>query len=387
MVHNIASYSGMLILGIALTGCGSSSSIQAPTRAPQQVRVFAAQQDEITDYVELVARMAAIETVRIQSRVSGFLLEQHFEDGQKVQSGDLLFTIEPDQYQAIYNQSLAKVDLAKSELDVAEKTFKRAQQLIKTQAISREEFDQDEAEVAQAKANVAAAEADAARDQLDVKYTRVESPIDGRVDRSLVDEGNFVNGGLVGGTLLTTVVNADPIRAVANVDESLRLKVLRSMMEMSGEDALQADRIADLKIPCYLQLADEDGFPHEGVVDYVEIMVNEKTGTSQVRGVFENEARLFKPGMFARVKIPVTDPYQAVMVPDVAIGTDQTSKFVYVVSADNQVEQRFVELGDRRGEMRVIKSGLEPAERVVVAGMNLVQQGSQVEIVESPEEG
>lgn len=363
-----------------LFGCsGPVDPLTRNERPPQKVTVATAQQAEIEDFVELVGRTAASESVRIQSRVSGFLLKTHFIDGARVEAGSPLFSIEPDQYQAIYNQALAQVDLTRSQLDLAEKTFVRSQELIKTAAISREEFDQNQAAVAQARAGVAAAEADAAKVKLDLDYCQIVSPISGRVDRALLDEGNFVNGSFIGGTLLTTVVSERPIKAIANIDESVRLRVMRRQRELAGDDFREADNLADVKIPCSLRLQDETDFVHPGFVEYLEILIDQNTGSSQIRAVFENEDGLLKPGMFVRLKIPVSNSYEGVLVPDTAIGTDQATKFVYVVNLENKVEHRSVELGDRKDTLRVIKSGVTEGESVVIAGMQLIQPGMQVQ--------
>lgn len=372
-----------LVLTFVSLGCKPSTptSDQAAALRPiQKVTAEPAKQGQITDFVELVGRTEARERVQIQSRVSGFLLEKHFVDGQLVKQGDLLFTIEPDEYQAILNLSLAQVDVANTRLDMAKKTFERSKKLIESSAISQEEFDQNQAAVAEARAMVTAAEANTARVQLDVDYTKIYSPISGRVDRSLLDEGNYVTGGLGGGTALTTVVNDQPIKAIANVDENVRLRFMRRHREIAGDDFVEADKLDELQIACDLGLPDETGFPHQGLLEYAEIQVNQQTGTSQVRGVFPNEDGLLKPGMFVRLRIPVSAPYPAVLVPDTAIGTDQATKFVFVVNDKNEIEQRTVTVGDRQGKLRVIKSGVKPDESVVVAGLQLVQTGMKVEL-------
>jgi len=368
-----------------LNGCGGTASDEnaAGRRPAQKVRVAAAKQEEVTDYVELVARLAANERVVIQSRVSGFLLKTHFVDGQRVEVGDLLFTIEPDEYEAIYNQAQAQISVAETRLDLARKKFERSKKLIESDAISREEFDENQAAVAEAGANVIAAQADAARVNLDVGYTKITSPISGRVDRALLDDGNFVTGGLGGGTVMTSVIQDRPIKAIANVDERVRLKFMRRQRKLLGDDFKEADKLSELKVPCYLQLQDETGFPHEGLLEYSEIQIDGQTGTSQLRAVFENEDGLLKPGMFARLKMPVSDPQPAVLVPDTAIGTDQATKFVYIVNAKKEIENRSVETGDRRDSLRVIRSGVAAGESVVVAGMQLVQPGMVVEPVEA----
>lgn len=371
-----------LTLLLLSAGCkpAGQAGAQSPADKPlQKVLYVPAVQEQVTEVVELVGRAAADQSVSIRSRVSGFLREIHFQDGQLVEEGDLLFTIEPDQYQAIYDQSLAQIEVAKTRLDMANKTFARSQKLIASQAISQEEFEENQARVAEAHALTQSAEADAARVKLDLVYTQVKSPISGRVDRALLDKGNYVTGGLSGGTPLTTVVKEQPIKAIANVDESVRLRFLRRQREMAGEDFKETDKLAELKIPCYLRLQDEEGFPHEGILDYAEVQVNVQTGTSQVRGVFENSDGLIKPGMFVRLKIPVSDPHPAVLVPDTAIGTDQATRFVYVINDQHEIEQRSVELGDRRGNQRVILSGVQEGEAVLVAGLQLVQPGMKVD--------
>jgi RND family efflux transporter MFP subunit len=212
-----------------------------------------------------------------------------------------------------------------------------------------------------------------------VQYTEILAPISGRVDRALLDDGNFVTGGIGGGTILTTVISDRPIKAVANVNEQVRLKFSRRQREVAGEDFVDADKAVDLEIPCYLQLQDEKDFPHEGMLEYAEIQVQSETGTSQLRAVFPNENGLLKPGMFVRLKLPVSAPQAAVLVPDTAIGTDQATKFVYVVNDANEIEYRSVETGDRRDAMRVILSGIQPGDSVLVAGMQLVQPGMKVD--------
>ncbi|QDS86674.1 Toluene efflux pump periplasmic linker protein TtgD precursor [Rosistilla ulvae] len=372
-------------LGVALVcclavGCGDSTSQSSPSERPvQKVTVAVAEQTSVTDFVELVGRLAADKSVNIQSRVSGFLLSTHFEDGQRVKEGDLLFTIEPDEYIAIYNQALAQIDVAQAQLDLAQKTLERSKELLDNNAVSRQEYDQDQATVAEAQAQLKSANADVARVKLDVDYTKILSPVTGRVDRALLDDGNYVTGGLVGGTHLTTVVSDQPIKAVVNIDENVRLRVMRRQREMGGEDFKEANTLADLKIPCYLQLQDEKDFPHEGVLDYVEVKIDQQTGTSQLRGLFPNKDGLLKPGMFVRVKVPVSDPHEAILVRDTAIGTDQATNFVYVVNSENKVEHRTVTLGDRRGNQRVVLSGIKPNESVVVAGLQLIQPGMTVD--------
>ncbi|TWU10449.1 efflux RND transporter periplasmic adaptor subunit [Allorhodopirellula heiligendammensis] len=375
-------------IGIAIpfgTGCRNESA-GVPggggERPPQKVIYVRAKAKKVTEYVELVGRTAANESVEIQSRVSGFLLKTHFIDGQTVQANEVLFTIDPEEYKAIYLQSEAQIEVARTRLDVARKTFTRSKKLIENDAISREEFDQNQAAVEEAEARVIVAKADAARVKLDVDYTEVKSPIAGRVDRALLDDGNYVIGGMNGGTVLTTVVDDQPIKAIANVDENVRLKFMRQMREVAGEDFKQADKIAELNIPCELQLPDEVGYPHKGTLEYGEIIVDTQTGTSQVRAIFENKSGLLTPGMFVRLRIPSSEPHEAVVVPDVAIGTDQATKFVYIVNDENEIVLRTVKLGSQQEGLRVIETGVKAGDAVVIGGLQLVQPGMKVDPVE-----
>ncbi len=372
------------LLAPFLAACERSSipTSQSQHPAPLQKVVFAeAQQAEVTDSVELVGRLMADQRVSIRSRVSGFLQQIHFEDGQRVEAGDLLFSIEPEEYQAIYDQVAAQVTVAETQLELAKTKLARSAKLIEAQAVSQEEFDENKAAVAEASARLTASKADAARVKLDVDYTKITSPVTGRVDRSLLDTGNFVTGGLGGGTELTTVVSHRPIKAVANVDENVRLKFMRRQRESAGDDFQAADKLKEMKYPCWLQLQDETGFPHEGLLEYAEIQINNQTGTSRLQAVFENEDGLLLPGMFVRLKLPVSEPHPVVLIPDSAIGTDQATKFVYVINDQQTIEYRAVELGDRHDNLRVILSGVDPGESVVVAGMQLIQPGVKVDPV------
>ncbi len=391
MMPKQASLSFLVSLCMAISsgvGC-RPSSVSAPglggERPTQKVLVAPAKTEMVTDYLELVGRTAANERVEIQSRVSGFLLKTHFVDGQSVKAGDVLFTIDPEEYQAIYDQSDAKIKVAETRLDVAKKDFARSQLLLDKNATSRQEFDQTEAAMDEAQASVIAAQADAARVKLDVEYTQVKSPIDGRVDRAMLDVGNYITGGMNGGTVLTTVVDDRPIKAIANVDENERLKFMRRMREFGGDDFKQADKLTELKIPCDLQLPDETGFPHHGILEYGEIMVNEQTGTSQVRAIFENKTGLLTPGMFVRLRITASEPHEATLVPDIAIGTDQATNFVFVVNDQNEVEDRRITIGSRRGDQRIVTEGLEGNESVVVGGLQLIQPGMKVVPETKPE--
>jgi RND family efflux transporter MFP subunit len=365
----------------ALAGCSNKSSPPASQneRPPQKVKTVAAMGQDVTDFIDLVARMEASERVEIRPRVSGFLQKVHFEDGQLVNQDDLLFSIEQDEYQAVYNQSLAQVDVWQAKVRLAETLFARSKTLVDKNAISQEEYDEKEASLAEAIASLKAAQADAARTKLNLDYTTIRSPISGRIDRTMLDEGNFASAGSISSTVLTTVINDHPIRAVANIDESVRLRVARRIQELAGGKAeyMRPEKVSQLKVRCYLKLPDEQEFTREGIVSYVENRIDQRTGTSQIRGEYANEDGLLRDGMFARLRIIISEPHRATLVPDRAVGVDQASRFVYVVDQNNQVVQRPVEVGATYGAYRVV-TGVEPGETVIVAGMQLVQPGMRV---------
>lgn len=355
---------------------------------PPKVIVRSATTRPLTDYDEFVGRTEASQSVEVRSRVSGFLRSIDFQDGDFVQQDQLLAKIEPDEYQAIHDQSLARIELQKTNLELAQSVLARSKKLVQGNAISQEEFDQNAAAVKAAQSQIIVAEADAARTSLDLKYTDVKAPIAGRIDQALVDAGNLVTGGLGSGTLLTRIVNDTPIFAYFDVDEASILRYIRrEKSETSGDQAMTALR--DLEIQVELQLKDENDFPHKGVLDFLENRIDSQTGTIRLRGVFENSDRLLRGGLFVRVRIPTSEPYDAVMIPETAIGTDQNYKFAYVVGPDNVAERRTVELGRLIDQelgmtLRVIRKGIEAGESVIVKGVQRVQPGMTVKPENDP---
>lgn len=365
---------------VSLVGCGGPDGGQADAEPPKVVCV-AAQTKTITDYDEFVGRTEAAESVDVQARVSGVLQTVEFEDGQVVQVGDLLATIEPDEYQAIHDQSLARIELAKSKLELARSELARSTKLVKSNAVSQEEFEEKVAATKEATAEVTVAEADAARSSLDLKYTKITAPISGRIDRAFVTQGNMLTGGLGAGTLLTRIVAGSPMYVNFNVDELTMLRYIRGKDERSGSSGEATEKpLREMKIPCQIQLQDEDEFAHDGVLDFLETEVDTSTGTIQLRGVFSNEDGLLQSGMFVRVRIPTGDPYEAVLVPEISIGTDQSYKFVFVVDDQGTAERRTVELGKQLGTMRVVRSGVNANETVVARGVQRVRPGMKVNV-------
>ncbi|WP_218932804.1 efflux RND transporter periplasmic adaptor subunit [Roseimaritima multifibrata] len=376
----IATASSLALLFCSI-GCDKQSSTGKGPAVLQKVRFVPAIEDEVVNYVDLVGRTAANTEVQVQARVSGFLLEKKFTDGQLVKKGEVLFKIDPEVYQAVHAQSSAEVKVREAQLELAKKTFARSEKLHAQSAISDEEFEQNEASVAEAEAQLEVAKANFQRTLLDVKDTDVISPLTGRVNRALVDPGNYVSGGFGIGTILTKILSDQPIKAVANVDENVRLRFMRDLRKMAGADFKETDKIEDKKMPCFLQLQDETGFPHEGIITFAETGINEETGTSRIEATFENRDGLLKAGMFVRLRVQSSNFYKAVLVPERAIGTDQATRFVYVINAENKIEQRQVTLGELKNNLRVISSGVSPGEKVVTAGLLLIRNGQEVESV------
>jgi RND family efflux transporter MFP subunit len=360
---------------VACAGCRNAAPV-APEAPVPKVTVSAVVAQETIDADEYTGQTEASEIVEVRARVFGYLKSIDFKDGDFVEEGQTLFTIEPDEYDAIHKQSLARVDLNKANLALAKATHARNEMLIKTGAVSKQEFDESLAKVASAEATITAAQADANRTAVDLKYTVLKAPISGRIDRALVSAGNLLTGGAASGTLLTKIVKEQPMYVYFDVDER---SLLRYMRQRSPSSTAAPGSLRDLKIPCYLQLADERDFTHAGKLDFVSSEVNRSTGTVRIRGVFANQDRSLASGLFVRVRVPVSKPYEAILIPERALATDQNIKFVYVVGDDGSAARRNVELGAQRGELRIITAGLEEGERVIVKGLQRVKPGQKVE--------
>jgi RND family efflux transporter MFP subunit len=343
---------------------------------------------ETIDTDEYTGQTEASESVEVRARVFGYLKTINFRDGDFVsgpvlgpngevqQEGQVLFTIEPDEYDAIHKQSLARIDLNQANLTLAKAKLARNEALLKVKAVSQEEYEESVANVLTSEAAITSARADANRTAIDLKYTVVTSPINGRIDRAFVTKGNLLTGGLTNGTLLTRIVAEQPMYVYFDVDERSLLRYMRQRAETRDS---APGSLRDLGISCYLQLADEKEFSHEGKLDFIATTVNRTSGTARLRGVFANAQRELASGLFVRLQIPVSKPYQALLVPERALATDQNVKFVYVVGAGGIAERRTVELGSQRGEMRIITEGLQAGEHVIVKGLQRVKPQQKVE--------
>src|SRR6266567_2001292 len=358
-----------LTTGLLATGCGKQASKTAPPAAV--VTVVQPIAREIVEWDDYIGRLEAPETVEIRARVSGYLDKVHFKEGKEVKKGALLFTIDPRPYQAESDRADAEHQRAVSQSELAKNDAGRAARLIATKAISAEDADTKTKTYTAAQAAVKSAKAAADLAKLNLEFTEVRAPIDGRISSALVTEGNLVSGGLsgAGATLLTTLVSLDPLYCYGSADERAILKYIRLSKEGKRDSA------RDMEIPAEMGLADEKGFPRKGHVDFVDNRVDPTTGTLRARGVFPNADHSLSPGFFARLHIPGSGKYPALLIPDRALGSDQSQKFVYVVNAEKKVEFRPVKVGPMIDGLRVVKEGLKPGEQVIVEGLMRVRPG------------
>jgi len=361
------------ILVLPVAGCGKKAAPAAPL--PPVVSVIQPVAREIVEWDEYIGRLEAPESVEIRARVSGYLDKVHFKEGKEVKKGDLLFTIDPRPYKAEYDRAEAEHQRAESQADLAKNDAERAKRLVATQAISEEDFDTKTKTFNSALASVKSTQAALDSAKLNLEFTEVRSPINGRTSRAIVTEGNLISGGVsgAGATLLTTVVSQDPLHCYVDVDERSILKYLQLRKEGKRESAL------DKPIPVEMALANDEGFPHLGHTDFVDNKIDPTTGTLRCRGVFPNPDRALGPGFFARMRIPGNGKYPALLIPDRALGADQAQKFVYVVNAEKKVEVRPVKIGPKIDGLRVVKEGLKGGEQIIVEGLMRVRPGIVVE--------
>jgi RND family efflux transporter MFP subunit len=363
----------MLLLGPLLAACGDGKQQAGPP--PPTVTVAKPVKQTVTEQDEYVGRFIAVDSVEVRSRVAGQLEVVHFTDGQKVKKGDLLFTIDQRPFRNTLEQAKANLVLAQSNLTFADADLSRAQQLVRERTISEQVYDQRAQTKRNAAASVAASEAAVRQAELDLEFTEVKAPVSGRIGDRRVSPGNLVASG-AGATLLATIVSTDPIRFEFTFDEASLLRYDR-MSRQGGDPTTRG-----ISLPVKLRLIDEKDFTHSGRMEFVDNVVDRSTGTIRGRAIFPNKDDLFVPGMFGRIQIPAGPPAEALLVPDAAIGTDQTRKFVFVVGADGTAKQTYVTLGPANGDQRVIREGLTPDSRVVVNGLMRVRPDIKV----TPEE-
>jgi RND family efflux transporter MFP subunit len=343
---------GILTLAaLSLAALTLNRGKETPPAPPlQAVTVAPVPEREITEWDEFTGRLEAVDQVEIRPRVSGYIKRVAFDEGKEVRKGEVLFEIDPRPYQAELARAEAELERARSAASLAKSEVQRAGKLVDAQAISREEFDSRTSAEVQGGAQVRAAEAAVETARLNLEWTKVRSPIAGRVSRAEVTAGNLVQTGPPEGTPLTTVVSLDPMYVYFDSDEQTYLRY-------AGQTKSSGTNWRNAKLPVFLGLANETGYPHEGRLDFVDNQVDPKTGTIRTRAVFSNKSRALTPGLFARVKLVGTQKKKALLVRDAAIGTDQDRKFVLVVGPGDTLVYRPIVPGRLVDGLRIVDSG------------------------------
>ena len=359
----------LILLAPALAGCGEGAPKQAAP-APPAVTVAKPSKQQVIDYDEYVGRFIAVDSVEIRARVSGYLEKVLFKDGQIVKQGELLFTIDRRPFEAALAQARANLAQARANLAFATSDLARASQLVRDRTITEQTFDQRTQAKSVAEASVAAQEAAVRQAELDIQFTELKAPVTGRIGDRRVSEGNLVTGGTGGNTtLLATIVSIDPIRFEFTFDEASFLRYER--LGNAGKDRGPGIDVA-------VKLIDESDFAHPGKMDFVDNVIDRTSGTIRGRAALANANGVFTPGMFGRVRVPGSAPYESLLLPDTAIGSEQVRKFVLVVDNDNVARTKYVTLGQLVGDLRVIKEGVSADDRVIVNGLMRARPGQKV---------
>jgi membrane fusion protein, multidrug efflux system len=363
----------LVLLGTAIVAaCGSQANVAPPPPEVPAARVLS---KRVTDWDEYTGRFRAIESVEVRPRASGYIDEIRFVEGQTVRKDDVLYVIDPRPYQADYERARAGLALARAQRELASLEATRAERLKGSGAISREELEERVSTLNQQDASAAAAKAALDSAALLLSFTKVRAPIDGRASRTQITRGNLVSGGNEGGTLLTTIVSLDPIYVYFEGSENAYLRY--QALARSGERRSSRDA----RNPVRIGLADETGFPHQGYMDFVDNQLNVSTGTIVARAVLDNKEGLFTPGLFARVQLLGGAEYDALVIDERAIGTDQNRRFVLRVAENNLLEYRTVELGRGFDGLRVVRKGLNADDVIVTGSLQRLRPGMQVKPV------
>jgi len=353
---------GIAIALTVLAGCSGQASEQPQ---PPQVGVAEVPVRAVRQWDEFSGRIEAIESVELRPRVSGYIDQVNYREGQEVKKGDVLFTIDPRSYRAELSRAEAALGRARAQASLSRGEAERARRLSEQQAISTETYEQRRAAAEQAQADMAAAQAAVDTARLDLEWTRVRAPIDGRAGRALVTAGNLVGTGQTA-SVLTTVVSLDKVHVHFDADERSFLRYAE--LARTGQRASERDGT----LPVQVALADEDGFPHTGTVDFLDNQVDSGTGTIRARAVLDNADRAFTPGLYARVRLPGSGEFKAALVDDKAVLTDQDRKYVYVVDQDGKAQRRDIEVGRMAEGLRIVEQGLAAGDRVIVSGVQKV---------------
>ncbi len=368
----VAALAAFTLLG---AGCGNGGG--GAQRPPATVTVMHPVEQDVTDWEEYAGRLQSPQSTNIQARVSGVITETPFKEGALVHEGDVLFVIDDSPFKADLDNKKATVAKDAAQLALTEVQLKRSYSLLHTNVVDQQDYDIAVANNQQAQAQLDADKAAQETSELNLEWTHVRAPISGLVSKIDVTVGNLITGGVGNGTPLTTLVSVDPIYCYVPVPERTLLKYQTFARKNQGT-------VRDANIACAIQLENETGFPHRGVIDFIDNSVDPDTGTIQMRGVFQNPDEFLTPGLFARMRIEGGGTYKAVVVPDAAVQTDQNERYLLVVDSSNIVRSRPVQLGQLSGEMRVIEQGVTPADQVIINGLQMAIPGAPVNVEEAP---
>jgi RND family efflux transporter MFP subunit len=355
------------LLLAAAAGCGAGPAAP-PAPQPPVVYVSGAVEDTVTDFEEFQGKTDAFQTVEIRAHVSGYLDKIHFSDGDDLRKGQTLFTIDQRPFKAEVERTDALVNQAEARANRLEADRERALTLFPKGGMSRADYDQIMGDFAEAQSAVKSAKAARKTAQLNLDYTEVKAPFDGRISRRMIDVGNMVKADE---TTLTYIANLDPMYVYFDVDERTYLKIYRPLVEK------QTTLAQVQQMPVFMGLTDEKGFPHQGHLDFVDNHVDVNSGSVWVRGVFPNPDKFLAPGLFVRVKLPTGEPHKAVLIPERSLATDQGQKFIWVVDDQNHATYTRVELGAQHGSQRVVTKGIRAGDRVIVSGLQRVRADPQ----------
>lgn len=357
------------IATVVLAGCGSETQQPAQQMTAPTVSVAEVVNMQVSDWDEFSGRLSAPESVTLMPRVSGYVNRIHFKEGALVKAGDVLLEIDPAPFEVEVARLQAELDSAASQLTLAKNDYERGQRLSKQQAISQEALDGRFAALQQAKANVSALSAAVERAELDLSYTKVTAPVSGRVSRAHITQGNYV---IAGQSALTSIVSVEEMYAYFSVDEQTYLRYVRSAVIQNGSDNNGANQ------PVALALSGDNAFQYRGYIDFVDNQVDQQTGGITVRARFSNDDGVLVPGLYARIRLAGSQPHDGILIDEKAVGTDLNNKFVLVVAQNNAIEYRPITLGESVGDLRLVTSGLQPGDTIVVNGLQRVMPGMTI---------
>ncbi len=365
-----------LVLPLLLLAAGACSrAAGTPPAPPPPVVTYALPvEEEVVDYRDFTGRTIAIDSVVVRSRVTGYLEQVLFKEGAEVAAGDLLYQIDPRPYEAALSQAEGNVAAAEAEHERLEADMRRSTKLLEEAILSQEEFDRTAAALAAVAGRLQSLRAAVDSARLDIEFASIRAPIAGQTSISELDPGNLVVADV---TALTSIVSVDPIHVQFDADERSVLLYRSLIAEKKVKSAREAE------VPVSVGLSNEEGFPHEGMIDFVDNQLDASSGTIRVRAVIDNPSRNLSPGLFVRVRVPFSQPHAALLVDERALGADQRGWYLYIVGADGTVEHRGVKIGERRDGRVVISEGLAAGERVIVLGLQRARPGAKVDAREA----